>query len=181
MTRGSNKKKTDTVNIPDILPENSSNTPTAKGYAEILTELKGRVALSRTRAAYAVNAELVLLYWEIGRIIVRQQEHAAWGDSVVERLSGDLQAEFPEMKGFSLPNIWRMRQFYRGYREVDEWLVREKLSTPSRDMHYRTAVIIFPETPSLEDSDMTKWPCIDSYLFDPLKRASLAMEDVVNG
>lgn len=121
------------VNDPDVLQTGSKDTSLALDYKEILTGLKDRVYQSRIRAALTVNAELVLLYWEIGRVIVSQQENAAWGDSVVERLSGDLREEFPDMKGFSLPNIWRMRLFYNTYREMNDWLVQEDISTPSRE------------------------------------------------
>jgi DUF1016 N-terminal domain len=55
---------------------------------------------------------LVLLYWDIGRGIVEKQQKAGWGDSVVERLASDLQAAFPDMRGFSPRNIWDMRRFY---------------------------------------------------------------------
>lgn len=69
-----------------------------------------------------VNRELVCLYWYIGRTIVEQQETAHWGDAVVEQLATDLRAAFPDMKGLSLANIWKMRQFYRSCGEIDLWL-----------------------------------------------------------
>jgi predicted nuclease of restriction endonuclease-like (RecB) superfamily len=82
-------------------------------YPAFLTTLKSRILAARTLAARAVNHELVLLYWDIGRGIVEKQQAAGWGDAVVERLAADLQAEFPDMRGFSVGNIWRMRQFYQ--------------------------------------------------------------------
>jgi hypothetical protein len=63
-------------------------------------------------AGRAVNRELVMLYWEIGRGIVEKQAAVGWGESVVERLAADLRAEFPDMRGFSTVNVWRMRQLY---------------------------------------------------------------------
>jgi len=82
-------------------------------YPVFLAALKARILQARTLAARAVNHELVLLYWDIGRGIVEKQQTAGWGDAVVERLSADLRAEFPDMRGFSVGNIWRMRQFYQ--------------------------------------------------------------------
>ena len=70
-------------------------------YAAFLTEVKGRIHSARLNAGRAVNRELVLLYWDIGRGIVEKQQTAGWGDAVVERLAGDLRAEFPDMRGFS--------------------------------------------------------------------------------
>lgn len=82
------------------------------GYAEFLTSLKERILAARTTAVRAVNRELVLLYWDIGRGIVEKQDRAGWGDAVVSRLASDLRSAFPDMRGFSAANLWRMRQFY---------------------------------------------------------------------
>ena len=84
-------------------------------YAAWLGGLKSRIQSARISAARAVNHELILLYWDIGRGIVEKQEDLGWGKSVVEQLSLDLRAEFPGMKGFSANNLWLMRQFYSEY------------------------------------------------------------------
>lgn len=81
-------------------------------YATFLGELKQRIASARLSAAHAVNRDLILLYWDIGRGIVEKQEAMGWGQSVVELLSRDLQKAFPGLTGFSAANLWRMRQFY---------------------------------------------------------------------
>ena len=81
-------------------------------YADFLATLKGRILHARTCAARAVNRDLVLLYWDIGLGIVEKQQTADWGEAVVERLAADLRAEFPDMRGFSVANLWRMKQFY---------------------------------------------------------------------
>ena len=82
------------------------------GYTQVLADIKRLIADSRHRALATVNRELVCLYWHIGRIIVQQQEQAKWGDAVVEQLSADLRMAFPDMKGFSRDNVFRMRQLY---------------------------------------------------------------------
>jgi predicted nuclease of restriction endonuclease-like (RecB) superfamily len=84
-------------------------------YPAFLDALKKRILYSRTSAARAVNRELVLLYWDIGRAIVEKQQIAGWGDSVVERLAADLRGSFSDMRGFSADNLWRMRQFFTEY------------------------------------------------------------------
>lgn len=81
-------------------------------YRKFLSEVKGRIQTARLKAARAVNRELVMLYWDIGRGIVEKQRTAGWGEAVVERLAADLRAEFPDMTSFSADNVWRMRQFY---------------------------------------------------------------------
>lgn len=96
-------------------------------YAEFLSGLKHRIRDAHITATRAVNRELILLYWDIGRAIVEKQQSADWGDSVVERLSADLRAEFSGMRGFSANNVWLMRQFYTEYssKEFLEQLVQE--------------------------------------------------------
>jgi hypothetical protein len=81
-------------------------------YPAFLTALKQRILHARTMAARVINHDLIMLYWDIGRSIVDKQQTAGWGEAVVERLSKDLRTEFPDMRGFSVGNLWRMKQFY---------------------------------------------------------------------
>lgn len=81
------------------------------GYADWLAEVKARVVSARQRAALAVNAELVSLYWHIGRDILERQAAQGWGSKVIDRLGRDLREAFPEMKGFSRANLLSMRAF----------------------------------------------------------------------
>ena len=67
---------------------------------------------SRSNAIRAVNAELINLYWEIGKYIYLKLEKAEWGDSFVPELAKYIQQNEPEIKGFSDKNIWRMKRFY---------------------------------------------------------------------
>ncbi len=84
-------------------------------YAAWLCEMKSRIRSAHLSVARAVNRDMILLYWDIGRGIVEKQEEQGWGKSVVERLSQDLKTEFSGMTGLSADNLWRMRQFYREY------------------------------------------------------------------
>ena len=84
--------------MPTSRPVSLSKAPSA--YAEWLTELKARIHGAQQRAALAVNHELVLLYWQIGRDILARQAHQGWGAKVIERLAHDLRNAFPDMKGF---------------------------------------------------------------------------------
>ena len=86
--------------------------PIAADYTAFLTEVKGRILTARFQAGRAVNRELVMLYWDIGRGIVEKQQTAGWGDSVVERLAADLRAEFSDLRGFSGRSVWDMKRFY---------------------------------------------------------------------
>lgn len=95
----------------------SKLTPTT--YAPLLADLKARVRASQVKAAVSVNQELILLYWHIGREILRAQKAEGWGAKVVERLAKDLAAEFPEMGGFSRANLLFMRSFYAAWEPIE--------------------------------------------------------------
>jgi len=84
-------------------------------YRQFIEELKGRVLSARVSAARAVNRDLILLYWDIGRAIVEKQQVLGWGDAVVEMIAADLQKAFSGSFGFSPQNVWRMLQFFRTY------------------------------------------------------------------
>ncbi len=86
-------------------------------YKHWLGELKQRIRQSQIKAAVKVNTELLQLYWQLGGEIVERQQNAKWGDSFLKQLSEDLNAEFPEMKGFSLRNLERIRNWYLFYYE----------------------------------------------------------------
>lgn len=88
-----------------------SLAPTPDGYTDWLAELKSRIHSAQQRATLAVNRELVLLYWQIGRDILARQAEQGWGAKVIERLAHDLRTAFPEMKGFSRANLMYMRAF----------------------------------------------------------------------
>jgi len=85
---------------------------TSPDYSLWLGEVQSRIQSARTVAARAVNRELILLYWDIGRGIVEKQEQLGWGKAIVDQLARDLKQSFPEQTGFSASNLWRMRQFY---------------------------------------------------------------------
>ncbi len=81
------------------------------GYGDWLADLKGKIRQARLQASLAVNAELIELYWRLGRDILDRQARDGWGGKVVERLATDLRAEFPEMRGLSRANLLYMRAF----------------------------------------------------------------------
>ena len=89
----------------------SSLIPDEGRYMAFLDGVKSQIRAAQVKAALAVNRELLLLYWQIGREILARQQAEGWGSKVLERLSSDLKREFPEMKGFSRSNLKYMRAF----------------------------------------------------------------------
>jgi predicted nuclease of restriction endonuclease-like (RecB) superfamily len=82
-----------------------------EGYTEFIRDLRERVRAAQTRAGLAVNQELVLLYWSIGKDVLERRRSAKWGDGVISRIAADLRAAFPEMRGFSPRNLKYMNDF----------------------------------------------------------------------
>ncbi len=90
--------------------------PSNKEYIEWLHSLKDKIGKAQIKAAISVNAELIKLYWELGKELSEKQEQQGWGNSIVENLSKDLKNEFPNMKGFSRRNLFYMKSFYAFYK-----------------------------------------------------------------
>jgi predicted nuclease of restriction endonuclease-like (RecB) superfamily len=87
-------------------------------YRDLLGDIKTRVRAAQHRAARSANAEMIRLYWDIGRLIATRQEKEGWGAGVIPRLTLGLKNELPEEKGFSERNIKRMLRFYKEYSEL---------------------------------------------------------------
>lgn len=100
--------------------------PLPPDYAAWLAELNRRIHSAQQRATLAVNRELVLLYWQIGRDILERQNREGWGAKVIERLAQDLRSAFPDMKGFSPRNLKYMRAFAEAW--PDEAIVQGALA-----------------------------------------------------
>ena len=92
-----------------------------------IVDIKNKIRNSQYEAMKAVNQTLINLYWGIGQEIYNQQQEKGWGKSIVEVLSKEIQKDFPDVKGFSSSNLWRMRNFYVTYSNAENLapLVRE--------------------------------------------------------
>jgi predicted nuclease of restriction endonuclease-like (RecB) superfamily len=95
-------------------------------YQMFLHSIKTRVQQAQFQAVLSVNKELILLYWYIGKEILIRQEKEGWGSNVIGRLSRDLHAAFPQMKGFSLRNLKYMRALAATYQ--DEAIVQQAVA-----------------------------------------------------
>lgn len=127
-------------------------------FIELLTDVKGRIQTAQTRAILAVNAELVHLYWDIGRMIDERQRNEGWGTAVIPRLSLALHNELPELKGFSERNIKLMLAFYREYPNPSVFMQQPVAQIPARSMlpqpmpNLPEAAIVPPVVAQLPDS-----------------------------
>ncbi|MBL7219146.1 MAG: DUF1016 family protein [Phycisphaerae bacterium] len=94
-----------------IFPTAAGKLSLPDNYASVLEELKRRIQTERLRIMLSANAGMILLYWDIGKGILAQQDQQGWGAKIIDRLSADLKDAFPEMGGFSPRNLKYMRKF----------------------------------------------------------------------
>lgn len=117
--------------------------------------------IQRTRCEVmrVANTALIDLYWQIGNYISQKIAAAEWGDSVVQQLADYIANNYPENKGFSDKNLWRMKQFYETYRNADE-----KLSTLLREISWSNNLTIMSRTKSESERKFYIEKCIGERL-----------------
>lgn len=144
-----------------------------QGTEQIYQRVKEILTAGRSRAWQAVNVAMVSTYWEIGRIIVEEEQtgesRAEYGKRIIKSLAERLSAEFG--KGFDHSNLWNMRAFYLAYQKIDA--VRRELSWT----HYRLLLRVEkPEARSFYETEAVnaRWSTrelerqINSLLFERL-------------
>lgn len=120
--RSSRGRKREDASFP--APPSHKGLPAS--YTVVLGEIKQRIQAERLRVVMAANSAMVILYWDIGRLILDRQEHEGWGAKVIDRLSTDLQEAYPDMAGLSPRNLLFMRSFAAAY--PDHQLVKQLVS-----------------------------------------------------
>ena len=93
----------------------SRNVNLDSEYVQWMHEIKQRFRNAQIKAAVKVNSEQLLFNWRLGRDLVIRRAEEKWGKGIVEQVSLDLQAEFPNVKGFSTSNLWYMKKWYQFY------------------------------------------------------------------
>lgn len=113
-------------------------------FAEVIALIEA----ARARAYQAVNAVLVAHYWELGEYISRKIASAEWGDGVVEELAADLARRYSGLRGYTRPNLFRMRQFYEAYRS------NRKVSPLVRQLPWTHHLIILSQARPVETREL---------------------------
>ena len=150
-----NSRKTRAQNEKGVIfpaPPASSTLP--DWYGEMLDNIRRLVADGRRKVMWTANVQMSMMYYNIGKEILRRQDAEGWGARVVDRLSVDLKHAFPEMQGFSPRNLKYMRRFAGLW--PDEQIVQrivaqlpwrhniclmEKVKEPNRRLAYAMAAI----------------------------------------
>jgi len=111
---------------------------------ERFAEIIALIEAARRRVFQAVNTELVEHYWQLGEYISRKLATAEWGDGVVEELAADLARRYPGVRGYTRPNLFRMRQFYEAYR------ANRKVSPLVRQLPWTHHLVILSQAKPVE-------------------------------
>ena len=109
---------------------------------------------SKARAIRAVNAEMIEMYWQIGKYISEKADNDGWGKGVVQDFANFLKREYPSASGFSAQNIWRMKQFYETYKD------KEKLSPLVREITWSNNLLIMAGCKTDESKEFYLRLCI---------------------
>jgi predicted nuclease of restriction endonuclease-like (RecB) superfamily len=163
-------------------PSSSGSTRAAKQSLSALSaaddeqafaEVVAMIQVARGQAVAAVNTALIDLYWQVGEYISRKLATAAWGEGVVEKLAGYIQRHYPNLRGFTRPNLFRMRQFFEAYKGD------EKVSPLVRQLPWSANLHILTKCKRAEEREFylrtsvqQRWPVrevarqIDSSLFE---------------
>jgi DUF1016 N-terminal domain len=151
----------------------SDLVPGADSLDEVYAQIRQILAEARSRAWQAVNAAMVAAYWEVGRVIVEEEQQgksrAEYGRHLLQELSRRLSAEFG--KGFDRTNLQQMRNFYLAYP------IRDALRHELAWTHYRLLLRVDgPEARSFYEAEAVnaRWSTrelerqINSLLFERL-------------
>ena len=89
-------------------------------YLNTIESIKKEIKSAQYKAAVSVNRELIMLYYNIGKLI---NEHKTWGNKSIDNLAADIKLEFPNVKGYSVRNLKYMAKFAETY--PDEQFVQQ--------------------------------------------------------
>lgn len=70
---------------------------------------------AKNRVYAKANTELVLLYFNVGKIVSEKVNAGSWGDNTVQELANFIHSKLPNLTGFNRRGLYRMRQFYEVY------------------------------------------------------------------
>ena len=138
-------------------------------YRDWLRDLKQHIKTEQIKAAFSVNSQMIMLYWDLGRQITEKQEQAQWGSGFIEQLSKDLREEFPDMTGFSAKNLRTMRVFYKFYLPIWKQSVSKLensiLTQSVQQIDNSILAQLVPELQQGEEQNFTIWKQVVSKLF----------------
>lgn len=132
---------------------------TEQGLMNQFEDVVTLIQRTRSKVMRVANTALIDLYWQIGGYISQRIAAAEWGDGVILQLADYIAKNYPEIRGFSDKNLWRMKQFYETYRDADE-----KLSSLVREISWTNNLIILSRTKTIEEKAFYLKMCLTERL-----------------
>jgi predicted nuclease of restriction endonuclease-like (RecB) superfamily len=114
-------------------------------YFQILESIKAAIQNAQYRAVLGVNREQILLFWNIGKVII---DSSSYGSSFIENLARDIKLDFPDSKGYSVRNLRYMRKFAELFGDF------ENLQVPLADLTWYHHQALMDKT---ADTDRYLW------------------------
>ena len=87
-----------------------------KDFKETIINIKQEIQNAQILIMSDANKRLIQLYFRLGKIIY---DNSTWGNKFIENLATELKIDFPNIKGFSIRNLKRMKKFYTEYKEYE--------------------------------------------------------------
>ena len=107
-------------------------------------EIVNIILQHKSNASRAVNEELLLTAWHVGRYVSTKLKNEEWGSKVVSQLSEHIRSQHPDIKGYSKRSIYNMVMFY------DEYSSETFIATIKK---YLNTEFVQPKTAQIEASD----------------------------
>ena len=120
-------------------------------YKIWLIDLKTKIRSAQLKASVAVNEQMILLYWDIGKSILDKQAEQLWGSKIIEQMAKDLKKELPETNGFSRTNLFAMRKFYLFYKESE---LVQQAAGQLKNINGQTDIIVQQAAGQLENAEL---------------------------
>ena len=131
-----------------IFPVAPNLSEMSDSYLDFIEEIKKEIQTQRVAVVLNANTSMILLYWSIGRSILRKQKEEGWGAKVIDRMAKDLKEAFPDMNGFSPRNIKYMRKF------AECWTDSEIVQRVVAQIPWRTNISLMDK---IHDADSRIW------------------------
>ena len=119
-------------------------------YREAAQTIKNAILQSRYRSATSANAEMLSLYYGVGRYISANTRSGKWGTGSIESISVMLQGELPGLHDFSPTNMKNMRIFFEQW----ELELEPNRQTVTADLNSENGFALIRQTVSAELDDV---------------------------
>ena len=114
----------------------------AEDYFQVLENIKTAIRNAQYKAVLGANREQILLFWNIGKIII---DNSIYGKKFIGNLVRDIKLNFPNARGYSVRNLHYMRKFAELVQD------EEKVQTVSAVLTWSHNKYLFDKTSSLDE------------------------------